>query len=125
MAKTLRDIAPKKNVLGDVNGQFKGVKSSKTAPMNLDAWEKMPDSRDFIAKHEVETHADRVGNGDDVYKGKTKEAKYMRPSNEKLKNDPYDKNMGVYEAKQDDDEEDDEEEGQNPEDNQDDPNSDG
>jgi hypothetical protein len=116
MVKTLRDIAPKKQVLGDVDGKLKGVKSSKTAPMNLDAWEKMPDSRDFIAKHEVETHADRVGNGDDVYKGKTKEAKYMRPSNEKLKNDPYDKNMGVYEAKEDD--EDDEEDGEGAGDNE-------
>lgn len=68
MAKPLRHIT--------------GVKSSKIETMNLkdlDQWNS-PASDDFIAKHKIEKHADRVGNGDDVYKGKTKEAAYKRQS---------------------------------------------
>lgn len=66
MAKPLRHIT--------------GVKSSKVEPMDLkdlNQWN-APDGDKFIAKHKIEKHADRVGNGDDVYKGKTKKAAYNR-----------------------------------------------
>ena len=66
MAKPLRHIT--------------GVKSSKVEPMDLkdlNQWN-APDGDKFIAKHKIEKHADRVGNGDDVYKGKTKKATYNR-----------------------------------------------
>ncbi len=71
MAKSLKDI-------------LAGVKSSKvragstgTQP-GVDYDPKAPAEQDFVAKHKTEVHADRVGNGDDVYKGKTKEAKYPK-----------------------------------------------
>lgn len=71
MAKSLKDI-------------LAGVKSSKvragstgTEP-GVDYDPKAPAEQDFVAKHKTEVHADRVGNGDDVYKGKTKEAKYKK-----------------------------------------------
>jgi len=69
MAKSLKDI-------------LAGVKSSKKEKLDLsnihDYHSK--DGEDFIAKHEIEKHADRVGNGDEVYKGKTKEADYKKQS---------------------------------------------
>lgn len=71
MAKSLKDI-------------LAGVKSSKTVPGStgtqpgVDYDPKAPAEQDFVAKHKTEKHADRVGNTDDVYKGKTKEAKYPK-----------------------------------------------
>lgn len=71
MAKPLKDI-------------LSGVKSSKTVAGStgtdpgVDYDPKNPAEQDFVAKHKVEVHADRVGNGDDVYKGKTKQAKYPK-----------------------------------------------
>lgn len=71
MAKSLKDI-------------LAGVKSSKTVPGStgtqpgVDYDPKAPAEQDFVAKHKTEKHADRVGNSDDVYKGKTKEAKYPK-----------------------------------------------
>lgn len=62
MAKSLKDI-------------LAGAKSSKTEKLDLKDLQMSAankDQADFIAKHEVEKHADRVGNDDDVYKGKTK-----------------------------------------------------
>jgi hypothetical protein len=67
MAKTLKDI-------------LAGVKSSKKEKLNLADYLKAQGEKDFAASHEVEKHADRVGNDDDVYKGKTKEAKYPKQS---------------------------------------------
>jgi hypothetical protein len=76
MAKALKDI-------------LAGVKISKTEKLDLKNLQMSPnkDNADFIAKHEVEKHADRVGNDCDTYKGKTsKTSKY------KFQKD------GVYEA---------------------------
>lgn len=76
MAKPLRTIAPK----GDLNG----VKSAAVETLSLgkkpgvDYSPKAPDDQKFVAQHKVNKHADRVGNGDDVYKGTTKEAPYMK-----------------------------------------------
>jgi len=65
MAKSLKDI-------------LTGTKSSTKTKVDLKDWEKSKDGQKFAAKHTIEKHADRAGNGDDVYKGKTKEAKYDR-----------------------------------------------
>jgi len=76
MAKSLKDI-------------LAGVKSSKTEKLDLKDLQMSAgnkDQEDFIKKHSVEKHADRVGNGDEVYKGKTKKADYKRQSD------------GVYES---------------------------
>lgn len=68
MAKSLKDV-------------LAGVKSSKTVKLDhkdMYQWNS-PDGLKFVDdKHPVEKHADRVGNGDDVYNGKTKPAKYPR-----------------------------------------------
>ena len=65
--------------LSDILG---GVKSSKKQKLSLgsepgvDYAPKSQGDRDFVADHEVEVHADRVGNGDEVYKAsKIKRAK--------------------------------------------------
>lgn len=64
MAKTLNDI-------------LKGVKASKIVPGStgmdpgVDYAPKAKAEQDFVAKHKTEKHADRVGNDDDVYSGKT------------------------------------------------------
>lgn len=63
MAKSLNDI-------------LKGVRKSTIAPPDIDdknlyQWN-APDGVKFIDKHKIEKHEDRVGNGDDVYTGKTK-----------------------------------------------------
>lgn len=65
MAKSLKDI-------------LNGVKSSKKETPDLsDIHDYGKDAgKEFISKHEIEKHEDRVGNDDDVYKGKTKQAKY-------------------------------------------------
>lgn len=60
MAKPLSDI-------------LKGVKASKTEPGStgtdpgVDYAPKAPAEQDVVKKHKTEKHADRVGNGDDVY----------------------------------------------------------
>lgn len=65
MAKPLKDI-------------LAGVKKSKVVPGStgkdpgVDYAPKAKAEQDFVAQHEVEKHEDRVGNGDDVYKGTTK-----------------------------------------------------
>lgn len=65
MAKPLKDI-------------LAGVKKSTTVPGStgkdpgVDYAPKAKAEQDFVAKHETEKHEDRVGNGDDVYKGTTK-----------------------------------------------------
>jgi len=58
MAKFLKDIVKPKStkVTNDLGGY---------AP-------KSGDEQDFVKKHEIEKHDDRNGNGDDVFKGKTK-----------------------------------------------------
>lgn len=60
MPKSLKDI-------------LAGVKSSKVVPGStgsdpgVDYAPKAPEEQDFVKKHKTEKHADRVGNGDDVY----------------------------------------------------------
>ena len=66
MAKSLKDI-------------LSGVKSSKVVPTStgtdagVDYKPKAPAEQDFVAKHKTEVHADRVGNGEEDYKGNTKQ----------------------------------------------------
>lgn len=65
MAKPLKDI-------------LAGVKKSKVVPGStgkdpgVDYAPKAKADQDFVAQHSTEKHEDRVGNGDDVYKGTTK-----------------------------------------------------
>jgi hypothetical protein len=65
MPKSLKDI-------------LQGVKKSTTSKLTLgkdpgvDYQPKAKAEQDFVAAHSVEKHEDRVGNGDDVYKGTTK-----------------------------------------------------
>lgn len=72
MAKSLKDV-------------LAGVKSSKVEKLDhkdMYQWNS-PDGLKFIDdKHPVEKHADRVGNGDDVYTGSTKPAKYPKQKND-------------------------------------------
>jgi hypothetical protein len=64
----------------DLKNILAGKKSSKEEKMDLSNWEKSKDGQAFAAQHKIEKHADRVHNEDDVYKGKTKEAKYKKQS---------------------------------------------
>jgi hypothetical protein len=71
MAKTLKEILKDK--------KLEGVKSSTITPGSLgkdpgvDYDPKSEGERKFVAKHSIEKHEDRVGNGPDVYNGaKTK-----------------------------------------------------
>jgi len=67
---------------------LKGVKSSTKVTNDLGGYKpKAGDEEDFAKKHEIEKHADRVGNGDDVYKGTTKHVL----ANPKEKNHGYKK----------------------------------
>ena len=65
MPKSLKDI-------------LAGVKKSTVVPGStgdepgVDYMPKAKGEQDFVALHKTEKHADRVGNGDDVYKGTTK-----------------------------------------------------
>jgi hypothetical protein len=65
MAKPLKDI-------------LAGVKKSKVVPGStgtdpgVDYAPKAKAEQDFVAQHSTEKHEDRVGNGDEVYKGTTK-----------------------------------------------------
>ena len=76
---------------------LKGVNKSSTAALttgdipDVDYAAKMKDTRDFVAKHSVEKHADRVGNDETVYKGATKKAKMERHGHE-----PKPKDVQVY-----------------------------
>ena len=75
MAKPLKDI-------------LKGSNSTSTKKNDLGGYKpKAGDEQKFAQKHNIEVHADRNGNGDDVFKGTTKEAPYKKQSD------------GVYEAK--------------------------
>ena len=88
MAKPLNDI-------------LKGVKKSTVSKLTtgkdpgVDYADKMPDTRDYVAKHSIEKHDDRVGNEPDVYSG----AK-QTPVSKKQKNHGYDSDSDqkVYEA---------------------------
>lgn len=85
MPKSLKDI-------------LSGVKSSKVVPGStgsepgVDYAPKAPAEQDVVKKHKVEKHADRVGNGDDVYQAtnvkhsQIKDAKhgYKKPEDQKV-----------------------------------------
>lgn len=84
MAKPLRQILENKTKEGK-DTKLKGVKQStirKGGPTeeHPGMGPKEKDAQDFVANHEVEVHADRVGNGDEDYKGKTKKAKHKSQS---------------------------------------------
>jgi hypothetical protein len=90
MAKSLKDI-------------LAGVKSSKIVPGStgsdpgVDYAPKAPDEQEFVKKHSTEKHADRVGNGDDIYQATN--IKHVMASPKEAKHGhkkPNDKN--VYEA---------------------------
>ena len=81
MAKHLRLIV-EKNIEGkDTN--LKGV--NKSTSTKVDVSDLVPDVNkgnvDFARKHDVEKHDDRVGNGEEDYKGKTKQASEKRHGN--------------------------------------------
>lgn len=85
-----------------LNDILKGVKKSTVSKLTtgkdpgVDYADKMPDTRDFVAKHSIEKHEDRVGNGPDVYNGARQTL-----STKKEKNHGYDSDndQRVYEAK--------------------------
>ena len=88
MAKQLNDI-------------LKGVKKSTVSKLTtgkdpgVDYADKMPDTRDFVAKHSIEKHEDRVGNGPDVYNGAKQT---LSTSKEKRHGYNSTSDNGVYEA---------------------------
>ena len=85
MPKTLKDI-------------LNGVKSSKIVPGStgsdpgIDYEPKAPEERDVVKAHKIEKHADRVGNGDDVYQAtnikhsqiEDKKHGYKKPEDKKV-----------------------------------------
>lgn len=74
MAKSL------KSILGN-DKKLEGVKSSSIKKLDLGGYSPKPEGeKKFVAKHEVEKHEDRVGNGDDAYVAKNKEAPYPKQS---------------------------------------------
>jgi hypothetical protein len=89
MAKPLRDIASK----APKEGKLSGVKKSTTEPEDISDFNASSGNQDFAKDHKVEKHSDRVGNDDDVYKGKTKKAEMQRHGYKK----PQD--AKIYEAK--------------------------
>ena len=80
MAKSLKDI-------------LAGVKSSKIVPGStgkdpgVDYMPKAPAEQDFVAKHKTEKHADRVGNGPDVYNGEKVKYSLKTPQNKRTGRD--------------------------------------
>ena len=93
MTKTLKDILALQPKTKDYSSKkLEGTDASTMTDLDgvdPEASYKGKASRDFAKKHKIEKHEDRVGNKDDVYKGKTKYA---------LKNDEN-KHMGNDEAK--------------------------
>lgn len=92
MAKSLKDI-------------LAGVKSSKIVPGStgsdpgVDYAPKAPNEQEFVKKHSTEKHADRVGNGDDVYRATNVKHVLASPKEDKHGHKrPNDKS--VYEAKE-------------------------
>jgi hypothetical protein len=79
MAKYLREVTSKKAAVGGENTSEKGE-------VNIDDLNASPGNRDFAAKHKTQKWADRNGNDDDVFKGKTKQVKhgYQSPEDQKV-----------------------------------------
>jgi hypothetical protein len=95
MAKQLNDIL-------NSSGLWKGVKKSTVSKLTtgkdpgVDYADKMPDTRDYVAKHSIEKHDDRVGNGPDVYNGAKQT---LSTKKEKRHGYNLDSDQKVYEAK--------------------------
>lgn len=95
--KPLRDLAPKGKQ------DYKGVKKSSVEAGStgkdpgVDYEPKPKSEQDFVAAHKTEKHDDRVGNGDDVYKGSTK----YSMNDKRMKNFGHakGKDESVYESK--------------------------
>lgn len=106
MAKPLRIVAPgQKPVTGVIKGaKLDGVKSSKTSDLSLgddpgvDYDPKAKAERDFVAKHKVEKHADRVGNKEEPYSGNP-EHYVLNSKKEKRHGNMLGAAQKVYEAK--------------------------
>jgi hypothetical protein len=79
MPKHLRHIVEKVSEGKDT--KFKGVKSSKTSKLNVSDLNDSPGNQEFASKHTRQDHEDRVGNGDEDYKGNTKQASELRHAN--------------------------------------------
>lgn len=85
MAKSLKEI-------------LAGVKSSKIVPGStgsdpgVDYAPKSRDEQDFVKKHKTEKHADRVGNGDDVYQATDVKHSQVKDTKHGYKK-PEDKNV--------------------------------
>ena len=93
MAKSLNDVL--KRYTDAISGKLPASSiSALTTGDNpgVDYADKMKDTRDFLAMHTVEKHADRNGNGDDVFKAsKVNKAKMERHGHE-----PKPKDIKVY-----------------------------
>jgi hypothetical protein len=106
MAKPLRIVAPgQKPVTGVIKGvKLDGVKSSKTSDLSLgdepgvDYAPKAKSDRDFVAKHKVEKHDDRVGNKEVPYTGNP-EHYVLNSKKEKRHGNMQGAAQKVYEAK--------------------------
>jgi len=90
MTKSLKDI-------------LNGIKASKVVPGStgsdpgVDYAPKAPDEQEFVKKHTTEKHADRVGNGDDIYQATNIKNSLSKPGEERHgRKKPSDK--AVYEA---------------------------
>ena len=101
--KPLRSIAPK-----DAKFDLKGAKKSSIEAGSLgddpgvDYDPKAKADRDFVALHKTEKHADRVGNGEDVYAGS--KVKYSLDTKQNARRGNTQKEAEkVYEAKEKED----------------------
>jgi len=86
MAKSLRDISPK------------GVKKSKTEPMDISDLNAASGNQDFAKKHKIEKHADRVGNDENPYSGND-EHYVLNSKSEKRHGNKKGDAEKIYEAK--------------------------
>jgi hypothetical protein len=90
MPKALKDI-------------LNGVKSSKVVPGStgsdpgVDYAPKAPNEQQFVKKHKIEKHEDRVGNGDDVYQASNVKHSQVGEPNHGYKK-PEDKNINEARA---------------------------
>ena len=84
MSKQLKDI------LKQAHDRIKGVRTSKTETGSLgkdpgvDYEPKAPAERDYVASRTVEKHADRVGNGDDIYQATNVKYSLDTPQNKHM-----------------------------------------
>ena len=98
-----KSIIQRKNKMAkQLNDILKGVKKSTVSKLTtgkdpgVDYADKMPDTRDYVAKHSIEKHEDRVGNDSDVYNGAKQT---LSTKKEKRHGYDSDSDQRVYEAK--------------------------